>query len=108
VPLEVCNIDWTAAMTLDFQPPDMAKFKSLSLGFRALEEGGISPAVMNAANEVAVKAFLDGKIKFTRIYEIIEKVMDDIEAGEAGDLGSIYRANMWASDLAEDFIYAAL
>ena len=108
VPLEVCNIDWTKAMTLDFQPPDMTKFKSLSLGYRALKEGGISPAVMNAANEVAVKAFLEGKIKFNRIYEIIERVMDDIEAGEAGDLGSVYRANMWASDLAEDFVYAAL
>ena len=86
----------------------MTKFKSLSLGYRALKEGGISPAVMNAANEVAVKAFLEGRIKFTRIYDIIEKVMDDIDAGEAGDLGSIYRANMWAADLAEDFVYESL
>jgi 1-deoxy-D-xylulose-5-phosphate reductoisomerase len=104
-PLEVCNIDWSEALTLDLRPPDMEKFRSLKLGYRALKEGGISPAVLNAANEAAVKAFLERRIKFAQIFDIIERTMDDIEPGEANDLGSIYRANMWATDLAEDFVH---
>ena len=104
-PLDVCNIDWSQAMTLNFRAPNMEKFRSLKLGYRALNNGGIMPAVMNAANEVAVRSFLDGKIKFSRIFDIIERTMDEVEGGEAPDLQSIYRANMWAADLAEDFVY---
>lgn len=106
-PQEICRIDWNRAMSLDFRPPDMDKFKGLKFGYRALEEGGIMPAVLNAANEVAVKAFLDHRIKFTQIYEIIERTMNEIDVGDAPDLQTVYRANMWASDLAEDFVYMA-
>ena len=104
-PLDVCNLDLTRALSLDFQPPDMNKFRGLKLAYQALQEGGIAPAVLNAANEVAVKAFLDGKIKFTRIYDIIERTLEDIEIGDIPDLNTVYRANMWAADVAEDFVY---
>ena len=103
-PLEVTNIDWAKALTLEFQPPDMNKFRSLKLGYRALAEGGIMPAVMNAANEIAVKAFLEHKIKFTQIYDIVERTMDRVADKEAVDLDSIYRANLRACELAEDLV----
>jgi len=105
-PLDVCRLDFSQAMSLDFRPPDMQKFRSLGLAYRAVKEGGISPAVLNAANEVAVKAFMDGKIKFTRIYDMVEKTMNDIGIGGALKLDDIVRANMRATDLAEDFVYS--
>jgi 1-deoxy-D-xylulose-5-phosphate reductoisomerase len=104
-PLDVCNLDLTQARSLDFLPPDMNKFRGLKLAYQALQEGGIAPAVLNAANEVAVKAFLEGKIKFTKIFDIIERTLEDIEIGDIPDLNTVYRANMWAADLAEDFVY---
>jgi len=106
VPLDVCDLDFTQAMSLDFQPPDMQKFRSLGLAYRAVKEGGISPAVLNAANETAVRAFMDGRIKFTQIFDIVEMTMDDIGIGDALKLDDIVRANMWAADLAEDFVYS--
>ena len=105
-PLDVCNLDFTKALSLGFQPPDTEKFKSLGLAYRALREGGISPAILNAANEVAVKAFLDGRIKLTQIYKIIEMTLNDVGVGDAPGLDDIVRANMWATDLAEDLIYS--
>ncbi len=105
VPLDVCNIDWSEAINLEFIPPDLDKFTSLRLGYQALKSGGIMPAVMNSANEVAVKAFLEGRIKFTQIFEIIERTMEDTEAGDAPDLQTVYRAQLWAEELAEDFVY---
>jgi 1-deoxy-D-xylulose-5-phosphate reductoisomerase len=104
-PLEVCNIDFTRSLSLDFQPPDPAKFKALKLAYRAVKEGGISPAVLNAANETAVRAFLDGKIKFTRIIDIIERTMDDIGEGDAISLDDVIRAGKWAAEVAEDLTY---
>jgi len=106
LPLDVCNLDFTSELSFDFLPPDLNKFKALKLARRALNEGGISPTVLNAANEVAVKAFLQGRIKFTQICEIIERTMNDIETGDIPDLNNVYRANMWAADVAEDFVYS--
>ncbi|MCD6161142.1 MAG: 1-deoxy-D-xylulose-5-phosphate reductoisomerase [candidate division Zixibacteria bacterium] len=105
-PLDVCRLDFTQALSLDFRPPDMEKFKSLKLAYRAIKEGGISPAVLNAANEVAVKAFLESRIKFTQICDIIEKTMDDLGQGDTVKLDDVVRANMWASDTAEDLVYS--
>ena len=72
-PLE--PMDLGAAFSLAFEPPDHARFKSLQLAKEALERGGTAPAVMNAANEVAVQAFLDGEIPFTGITEIVSDVV---------------------------------
>ena len=60
---------------LTFLEPDAVKFKSLSLAYTALEAGGNMPCIMNAANEIAVEAFLEGKIKFTQIPDIVEETM---------------------------------
>src|SRR5437899_4292543 len=60
---------------LDFRPPDMAKFPCLRLAYEAAEAGGAKPVALNAADEVAVAAFLDGMIRFSNIPEIIENVL---------------------------------
>lgn len=62
--------------TLTFEQPDFDRFPCLALAYEAIERGGNMPAVMNAANEVAVQAFLDGRIRFTQIADIIAKAMN--------------------------------
>jgi 1-deoxy-D-xylulose-5-phosphate reductoisomerase len=61
---------------LDFEPPDPVRFPALRLARAAMEEGGARPAILNAANEVAVAAFLDQRITFGRIAAIVESVLD--------------------------------
>ena len=70
------GMDWTRAMRLDFEAPDRERFPCLALADEALRRGGSVPAALNAANEVAVEAFLDGRISFTAIPEAIREVMD--------------------------------
>lgn len=106
VELDLERIDFAAGIDLHFEPIDRGKFRGVDLAYRALREGGISPTVMNAANEKAVQSFLDGKIKYKQIYDLIEMTMDDIGTGDAPELDDIYRANMWASDLTEDLIFS--
>ena len=62
--------------TLTFEQPDFDRFPCLALAYEAIEKGGNTPAVMNAANEVAVQAFLDGRIRFTQIVDIIANAMN--------------------------------
>lgn len=64
---------------LTFEQPDVERFPCLALAYEATDKGGNMPAVMNAANEVAVQAFLDGKIRFTQIADIIAKAMNKAE-----------------------------
>jgi 1-deoxy-D-xylulose-5-phosphate reductoisomerase len=72
----VGSLDLTSIGRLDFAPPDFARFPALRLGYRALQEGGTSPATLNAANEVAVAAFLERRLPFLAITEVIEAVMN--------------------------------
>jgi 1-deoxy-D-xylulose-5-phosphate reductoisomerase len=69
------GLDFTKAMRLEFDPPDRAKFPCLGLAYDALAGGGTLPAVLNAANEEAVAAFLDGRIPFPAIAESIQEVL---------------------------------
>ena len=77
LPLSLPPLDLFQVGQLNFEPPDLDRFPCLSLAFQALEAGGDMPAVLNAANEVAVAAFLDGKISFPDIAQIISGVMAD-------------------------------
>lgn len=63
-------------MRLDFLPPDEARFPALSVARHAMEKPGVLPCVMNAADEVAVHAFLDGRIRFDQIVAVMKKTMD--------------------------------
>ena len=73
-------LDFARLSQLTFETPDLEKFPCLALAYQALKTGGTLPAAMNAANEVAVQAFLDGKIRLTEIAEIIETVMKQHES----------------------------
>jgi 1-deoxy-D-xylulose-5-phosphate reductoisomerase len=83
---------------LEFFEPDDDKFHCPVLAYRALRTGGTAPAVLNAANEVAVEAFLDNRISFHEIAQIIESVMDAHLPLEASDLETILKADAWARE----------
>jgi 1-deoxy-D-xylulose-5-phosphate reductoisomerase len=76
-PLETPQMDFTKITQLTFEQPDYKKFPCLRLAFEALQQGATFPAVLNAANEIAVYAFLERKIKFTEIAGVIERVLQD-------------------------------
>jgi 1-deoxy-D-xylulose-5-phosphate reductoisomerase len=78
-PSALPSLDLTKLGTLHFESPDQVRFPCVSLAYRALREGGTLPAAMNAANEVAVKAFLDERICLSDIPRVIEAVMNDHE-----------------------------
>lgn len=86
--------------SLEFLEPDPEKFPCLALAYRALGTGGTAPAVLNAANEVAVEAFLDRGISFQEIPRIIETVLDGHTPGKATKLEEILKADRWAREAA--------
>ena len=76
--LDLPRLDLTELGALHFEKPDTDTFRCLPLAYRAIEKGGNMPCIMNAANEVAVQAFLEERLPFTSIAELIEKVMDHV------------------------------
>jgi 1-deoxy-D-xylulose-5-phosphate reductoisomerase len=72
---------------LSFEPPDVTRFLALGLARQAMEAGGMAPMVLNAANEVAVEAFLAGRIGFLQIAELVADALD--RAGGRGLLGEV-------------------
>lgn len=85
----VAPIDLAKIGQLHFQQPDFERFPCLKLAYDALRAGGSSPAILNAANEIAVQAFLDGKIGFRMIDRIIAKVMDKLAHGHVRDIDEV-------------------
>jgi 1-deoxy-D-xylulose-5-phosphate reductoisomerase len=92
---------------LEFLEPDRNKFPCLDLAYRALQRGGTAPAVLNAANEVAVETFLSDIIGFGDIPEIIGAVLDAHQPEEASTLNSVLNADMWARQTARDLAVRA-
>jgi 1-deoxy-D-xylulose-5-phosphate reductoisomerase len=86
-------IDLTRLLTLDFRPVDEARYPMIRLARQAMEGGGIAPAVYNAANEVAVEAFLGGKIPFLAIPVIVGKALDRMANFEPADLAAVLAAD---------------
>jgi 1-deoxy-D-xylulose-5-phosphate reductoisomerase len=82
--------------SLSFDEPDLERFPCLELAYRALAQGGTTPTVMNAANEVAVRAFLDGRIGFGDIAKIDDAVLIEHESTDAASLENILAADAWA------------
>jgi 1-deoxy-D-xylulose-5-phosphate reductoisomerase len=94
------GLDFGQALALEFLPPDRAKFPCLSLAYRALERGGTAPAALNAANEEAVAAFLDGRAPFLAIPETIEEVLESEPAGAVSALDDVLEADRRARERA--------
>ena len=83
---------------LEFFAPRYEDFPALSLARRAGEIGGTLPAVMNAANEIAVAAFLDGQVRFPSIWQIVERTMNEHASVAHADLEAILAADQWARE----------
>lgn len=97
-------LDFRKISQLTFEEPDFERFPCLSLAYRALKSGETLPAVMNAANEIAVKSFLDDKIKLSEIPQVIEKTMNLHENHPADSLENILAADSWARREAAEII----
>src|SRR5881392_3303208 len=91
-------LDFSTMRKLEFEIPRYEVFPALNLARKAGETGGTLPAVMNAANEVAVSAFLDRKISFPRIWKTVSAVMDRHTNVAHPDLDAILRADLWARE----------
>ena len=83
------RLDLAATARLDFEKPDLARFPALRLARHALEAGGAAPVVLNAANEVAVAAFLGGNIRFPEIAELVEQALDDVDAASPSSIEEV-------------------
>ena len=104
----VQHLDLLAVARLDFEPPDMQRFPCLRLAFEAITTGGSAPAVLNAANEVAVARFLDGKLGFTQIAEVVERTLAQMALTSADDLAELLAIDASARTLAEQQITYAV
>jgi len=94
-------LDLFKVASLHFERPDIARFPCLSLAYLALRAGGSMPATLNAANEVAVQAFLEGRIGFTAISRLIASVMDGLPATKIDSLADVLAADLAARQLAD-------
>lgn len=99
-------LDLATLSALTFEEPDLERFPCLGLAYRALEIGGTAPAALNAANEVAVAAFLDGKIRLSDIAAINEKILSGHETAAADCIEVILAADRTARETAEKLIAA--
>jgi 1-deoxy-D-xylulose-5-phosphate reductoisomerase len=94
-------------VTLEFSAPDLDTFPLLGLARRAGENGGTSPCVFNAANEVAVAAFLAGRLSFLGIAEVVAETLDAVDGGTAGDLEDLIAADDAARRHAQEALKVA-
>ena len=100
-------LDITAIGQLQFSEPDLKRFPCLALAFDALRAGGTAPAILNAANEVAVQAFLDRQLAFTDIPRAIAWVLDHADVQDAGSLEAVLAADACARERAIEFLDTA-
>ena len=96
------TLDLARAGRLEFHEPAHDRFPCLALAYRALRAGGTVPVVLNAANEVAVEAFLDGKLGFTAIPRVIQKTMDVHQIEPVSTIETVRRVDSWAREQALD------
>jgi 1-deoxy-D-xylulose-5-phosphate reductoisomerase len=104
VPNTLPPLDFRKLSKLEFEVPRYDDFPALNLARRAGETGGTLPAIMNAANEIAVAAFLDRQVKFPRIWQTVEEVMNRHTSVAHPDLDAILAADQWAREEARRLI----
>jgi 1-deoxy-D-xylulose-5-phosphate reductoisomerase len=106
MPLDLPSLDLTEIGNLTFCKPDHDRFPCLGLGYESLRVGGTMPATMNAANEVAVEAFLNGGIRFVDIAEIIRCTMEAHQPRGVETLDDALETDRWAREKAESLVHA--
>ncbi len=95
-PAEYPRIDWRTLRKLEFEQPDLRRFPCLRLAYEALEEGGLAPAVLNAANEEAVRHFLQHRIGFLDIPRLVEEVLAETPSQSTFSLETLQAVDAWA------------
>ncbi|HCN90857.1 MAG TPA: 1-deoxy-D-xylulose-5-phosphate reductoisomerase, partial [Oxalobacteraceae bacterium] len=100
----VAQIDLAQIACLTFERPDFKRFPCLKLAYDALQAGGTAPAILNAANEIAVQAFLDGQIGFRAIDQLIARVMDKLPHSEVTDIEALREQDRRAREVANSLI----
>jgi 1-deoxy-D-xylulose-5-phosphate reductoisomerase len=103
----VDSLDIFAVARLDFERPDLVRFPCLRLAYEAMEAGGTASTVLNAANEIAVKSFLDRKLTFVDIPKVIEQTLAEIPARDAVDLQAVHDADQQARQAAGRYVMMA-
>ncbi|MBW6468342.1 MAG: 1-deoxy-D-xylulose-5-phosphate reductoisomerase [Coriobacteriia bacterium] len=101
-PAPIEPVDFTTLGSLDFEPPDVETFRCLALALDAGRAGGTLPAVLNAANEIAVEAFLAGRCRLTDIDRVVETVMDAHEPEPLASVEQVEAVDRWARKTALD------
>ncbi|MDX2219511.1 MAG: 1-deoxy-D-xylulose-5-phosphate reductoisomerase [Burkholderiales bacterium] len=100
----VAPLDLARAGRLDFEAPDEARFPCLVLARQAMLRGDSAPTLLNAANEIAVEAFLAQRLPFMRIASLVQSVLDDVPVGALPDLDAVYSADQAARECARRHI----
>jgi 1-deoxy-D-xylulose-5-phosphate reductoisomerase len=103
VPVE--PLDLASLKQLTFEQPDEDAFPCLRLAREAGKQGGTAPCVLNAANEVAVQAFLDGDLSFNGIADVIAQALEAIPSKPVGHFSDLYRADTAAREQAAELIH---
>jgi 1-deoxy-D-xylulose-5-phosphate reductoisomerase len=100
------GLDWTRATTWDFEPLDTGAFPAVDLCKAAGERGGTAPAVLNAANEVCVQAFVDGRLPFLGIVDTVAAIVDEHPFRERPGLAEVLEGEEWARQRARELVRA--
>jgi len=95
------SLDLFQVARLEFEPPDLTRFPCLGIAYDVIEQGGTAPAIMNAANEVAVDAFLQGRLKFTAIPQVIDKTLSAFTPSGVFGLAALLEVDLEARSRAE-------
>ena len=98
------RLQWDCVRQLDFEPPDREKFPLLGLAYEALTAGGTAGCVLNAADEVAVEAFLGGRISFPELPRVVEDTLEQVDASRAGSPAEVLAVDREARRVAHDRI----
>jgi 1-deoxy-D-xylulose-5-phosphate reductoisomerase len=104
VPSAGFSLDWSRIKRLEFAEPSAKKFPCLELAREAIRRGGAAPCAVNAADETAVAAFLDGRLSFPGIARVVERVLERTPSGPLGSIDDVLAADRHARCLAEEFI----
>lgn len=108
LPLDQPPLDLCDQGNLSFSEPDIERFPCLQLAYDALAMGGTIPAVMNAANEVAVEAFLNNQLSFLEISQVIEKTMQQHQGEDLVTVDQALHADLWGRHKAHELINGGL
>ena len=100
----MARLDWTQSARWTFDPPDFQKFPLLKLAYQAFEAGGSATVTLNAADEIAVEAFLSGRISFPGIAETVAETLDRVPSRKAGSVHEVLEIDRASRESARSVI----